>query len=247
MSREYRDKFGFGVGLRVAWGIRKAHYAAHQLSLVPLSIPGLPAPIFLRAQTSDHRVFRSIFLDEELRLPLSFEPRVIVDAGANIGLSALYFARQFPGARIFALELAESNYALLEKNVAALGGVVPRHQALWSCRTTLRLANPQAEHWEFFGVEVRDDSQAGTVAIGVQDLLEEVGCAEIDLLKLDIEGAETEVLSSCDLWLDRVRAIVVELHERVSPGCVAAFEKVVRRWGVTPQVCGEYHFVERPR
>lgn len=63
-------------------------------------------------------------------------PRVIVDAGANIGLTAVYFANQFPAARILALEPESSNYALLCKNTAAYP-----QAALWSSTATLDLVD----------------------------------------------------------------------------------------------------------
>jgi hypothetical protein len=45
------------------------------------------------------------------------------------------------------------------------------------------------------------------------------GYSTIDILKLDIEGAEKEVFSNCDKWLGNVRILMIELHDHLKPGC----------------------------
>jgi hypothetical protein len=49
----------------------------------------------------------------------------------------------------------------------------------------------------------------------------------IDLLKVDIEGAEKEVFAACD-WMDSVRCLMIELHDRFKPGCSEAVNAVVQ-------------------
>jgi len=50
-----------------------------------------------------------------------------------------------------------------------------------------------------------------------------------DLLKVDIEGSEKSMFEHCDAWIDRVRMIVVELHDRFMPGCQSAFESATAK------------------
>jgi hypothetical protein len=72
--------------------------------------------------------------------------------------------------------------------------------------------------------------EAGAIAaISIPDLLLEAGTDSIDLLKLDIEGAEKELFENhaCSGWLARTRAVIVELHDRFKPGCTAAVERAV--------------------
>ena len=68
-------------------------------------------------------------------------------------------------------------------------------------------------------------------AITVQDILAQSGAARIDLLKLDIEGAERELFSdACEEWLPKVGTLVVELHDRYVPGCAERlYSHIVRR------------------
>jgi FkbM family methyltransferase len=56
---------------------------------------------------------------------------VIIDAGANIGLSALFFANKYPDAKIFAIEPEETNYKLLELNTKPYNNVCLIKAALW--------------------------------------------------------------------------------------------------------------------
>lgn len=246
-SRVYRRKFGAFRGLEMALALRRVRYAATPHTLVTVRVPGLPAPVFLRAQTSDHFVFQSIFVEEELNLSLTFQPKYIVDAGANIGLSAVYLRKRYPGAELVALELAKSNYAVLQENTKPYPEITALHRAVWSHRTSLRVENPQAEHWAFIGAEARSDSKDAVEASDLGALLDDLGWPRIDLLKLDVEGAETEVFSNADAWIDSVRSIAVELHEKMRPGCRQAFDAATRHWGAVPRQVGQYTIIERPR
>src|SRR5712675_1402142 len=64
----------------------------------------LADPIELRGRTSDINCFQKIFMHREYQSPFDISPKLIIDAGANIGLSALYFAVTYPDAIIIAIE-----------------------------------------------------------------------------------------------------------------------------------------------
>jgi hypothetical protein len=74
-------------------------------------------------------------------------------------------------------------------------------------------------------------------AFTVDSLLSQMGWADVDVLKVDIEGAEREVFESAS-WMYRVRACMVELHDHLQPGCLAAFERAVTSFQGRA-VCGE--------
>ena len=62
--------------------------------------------------------------------------------------------------------------------------------------------------------------------------MRECGFEKIDLLKLDVEGAEREIFDADDLdWMSITHAIMIELHDRFRPGCEAAFLNAARRFG----------------
>jgi FkbM family methyltransferase len=146
---------------------------------------------------------------------------------ANIGLASLYFAEKFPEARIIALEPEESNFDLLRRNLAGRANVVCLNMALWSQSGTVTVFDPGDGNWGFrTASESATDTGwvIGTVdCVTVGDLMREHAIDRVDLLKIDIEGAEKEVFLSAAGWIDRVDAIAIELHDRFKRGCAKAF------------------------
>ena len=74
--------------------------------------------IMLRVPSTDVSVYRQVFDERQYDAPLPFEPRLIIDAGANNGCSAIFFARKYPSAEIVAIEMEKGNYELMARNVA---------------------------------------------------------------------------------------------------------------------------------
>ena len=62
----------------------------------------------------------SIFVLREFALPVKVEPKLIIDAGAYTGLSTLYYATKYPGAKIIAVEAESSNFEVLERHTSRL-------------------------------------------------------------------------------------------------------------------------------
>lgn len=238
----FHAQFGLVRGTRVGRAVRQLEYASPRGDLVSIPLKGEP-PIVGRAGTHDGAVFRQCYVWRELDAPYPLVPATIIDAGANIGVTTRYFARRFPGARVISLEIDDANLALLRHNTAHLRRVSVRAQALWGHRARVAIENPEADSDAYRAVE-RDTGDIE--AIGVADLLDEAGIETLDLLKMDIEGAELEVLTlKPERWLSRVRMIMVELHERYRPGCAAALDRVIRAGHYRVTRSGEYHLLSR--
>jgi FkbM family methyltransferase len=191
-----------------------------------LAIPPRADGIWLRAGTCDVPLYKQIFLRREYDVDYPFEPRTIIDAGANIGLAARWFAERFPKARIIALEPVAENFELLKKNLAGTPSAVPMHKALWHERKELVLKDWGTSYVGFSAMESPAEGvERGDVAAGVtvRDLVEEYGLEPPILLKLDIEGGEKALFDRPGGWVDLVDGIAVELHERKSPGCTRSF------------------------
>lgn len=206
-------------------GLRQAAQLAARTLLgggeVRVTPRGFTHPVRLRAGTSDEAVFRETFMWRELDLAPG-EARIVIDAGANIGMSAVFLARRWPRATIIAVEPDPGNLALLRDNVAGYPNVRVVAGGLWSQRGHLRIVNRGADNWSFrcepAAPEDPDSFEAHTVA----SLLDDAGASCCDLLKMDIEGAEAEVLAAGADWADRVRAVMVELHGARAEGALAA-------------------------
>jgi FkbM family methyltransferase len=238
----WRRRFGPVAGTRLGLQVRRLQYAARAGTTVQLRVPGLPHPVLGRARSSDAYVFRQHFLEEELAAGLPAAPGTIVDAGANAGYAALYLLRRFPAARIVCVEVDAGNLELLARNVAPYPQVEIVPGGLWSHATRLGIANPDGDAYAFVVAERADGPIA---AWGVDDLMRERGLTRIDLLKLDIEGAEVEVLSSAERWIGDVETVLVEPHEDLRPGVAALIATVARSHGFAMSGTGEYTVLRR--
>ena len=130
---------------------------------------------------------------------------VIVDIGANIGVSVNYFLDNYPGARIYAYEADPVIFNFLQQNVAVRNDHVDLHnQAVWHENTCLRFVQDGADGGRLSG--------NGGIDVTAVDVREVLAGKQIDLLKIDIEGAEDTVLPACAGSLHHVERIFLEYH-----------------------------------
>lgn len=189
-----------------------------------MHVPEVPTEILLRPGTTDQDAFTQVFLDREYDIPLE-TPDVIVDAGANTGLASLWFSNRYPEARILAIEPDQSNFYLLKRNTLAYDNIETLRAGLWSHKTNLAIKNPEADPWAFRVTESEGPSDIS--AIGIDDIMKRMDIDILDMLKLDIEGAEKEVFSNSRSWIGKVNTIIIETHDRFRPGCTEALEKAI--------------------
>lgn len=191
---------------------------ARRYPRIPVTVDGIDKEIYIRWRTTDVSVFRQVFVVGEYSCDVPRSPEVIVDAGANIGLTSILFANRFPSAKIFAVEPATSNFKILLKNVRKYPNITALQAALWSTTTKLHLVDPGLGHHGFRTHPITDAGAEQQVeALPVPEVMKKFDLARVDLLKMDIEGAEEEVLGNCASWIDRVGTVVVETHDRFRP------------------------------
>ena len=158
--------------------------------------------------------YQEIFEREMYAFPSNSASPYIVDGGASIGLSILYFKRRYPASEIVAFEADPAIYGVLETNVRRFGLTDVRlvNRALWSEDTEVAFAVEGADAgriWNGNGDPIGPIIQISTTRL--RPYLER----PVDFLKLDIEGAETEVLVDCADLLGHVRSVFVEYHSFV--------------------------------
>lgn len=185
-------------------------------------------PIFLRVPSSDVPTFQQVFLDKEYDFAVKNTPKIIVDAGANIGLASVYFANKFPDSKIFAIEPENGNLAILRKNVAPYKNITVIPCALWHENTLIDVIDNDYENWGFMMESKSIQENRGkfvqeTPGMTIGSIMEKQGIEHIDILKIDIEGAEYEVFRDPSSWIEKVDAIIIELHDRIKPGCSRGF------------------------
>lgn len=195
----------------------------NQLPEITVIPEGLGHPVRLRLRTSDMGVFRQVLVAGEYECNLSKSPRVIVDAGANIGLASIFYATRYPQARVIAIEPEKSNYALLEKNARAFPNLVPVRGALWNADTEISLIDPGLGHYGFqtaaAGSPDSRESVQKVPGMTIEKVMRDYSIDYIDILKVDIEGSEKELFENSSSWIDSVGVIAIELHDRIRDGC----------------------------
>lgn len=138
--------------------------------------------------------------------PTNDTPRIL-DCGANVGVSALYFRKHFPKAKITAFEPDPKIFAYLQANLSGNAATVELvAKGVWSSNATLRFQSEGADAGRIDSVTGSNVIEISTVRL--RDYLNE----DVDFLKIDIEGAETEVLLDIAPCLQNVRNIFVEYH-----------------------------------
>lgn len=189
-----------------------------------LIFPGL----IVRKNTSDKHVFRQIFITRDYSIPLKIKPRLIVDAGANVGYSSLWFSRKYPKAKIIAVEPEKSNYDILEKNTKSEKNIFPIKAGLWNKKTSLKIINEDGDKWGFQTKEdVSGKNNINTITI--DEILKQNNLDKIDLLKIDIEGAEKELFSKNTEWLKKVDVLIIELHDWMISGSSDSFYSAINK------------------
>jgi FkbM family methyltransferase len=156
---------------------------------------------------------KEIFLDDSYKFKSVNKNPLILDCGANIGLSVIYFKQMYPGSRVIAFEPDPTIYKMLEQNLDTFGygDVCLHNKAVWKENTILKFASTGSLGGSLdihAGREYDPDTITEVPALRLKDYMEE----ETDFLKIDIEGAELEVLQDCAEELSHVKNIFVEYH-----------------------------------
>ncbi|WP_174279574.1 FkbM family methyltransferase [Sphingomonas bacterium] len=133
----------------------------------------------------------------------------IIDAGANIGLSVLYFKDRFPRASVVAYEPDEEIFDMLADNVGQLPDVTLHRAAAWIADTELTFYRERS----LAGSVAADfDGRGDKVKVPAVRLRDEITKRRVTFLKIDIEGAENEVLFDIADVLDNVERLFFEYH-----------------------------------
>jgi FkbM family methyltransferase len=157
--------------------------------------------------------YKELFEEEIYNFIAETSSPFIIDCGANIGLSVLYFKSLYPNATVLAFEPDADNFALLKKNVASnkLSGVECRKSAVWVHNEFISFSSDGTQ-----GSSITREMNVNATKIKAERLADIIQGKEIDFLKIDIEGAELEVLKDCEPFLENVKNLFVEYHGKTS-------------------------------
>jgi FkbM family methyltransferase len=156
---------------------------------------------------------REILLDEIYKFEPRSENPLIIDCGANMGVSILYFARTYPTAKIIAFEPEKEIFDVLQKNVDSYGShnIELNNKAVWSSETELEFTTDRGMGGSVTNM-YSNQTPIKVQTVRLADYLQQ----PIDFLKLDIEGAEYPVLKDCEPFLRNVSHLFVEYHSFIN-------------------------------
>jgi FkbM family methyltransferase len=165
---------------------------------------------------SELKIIREVFFGSEYLAPNDVEPEIIVDLGSNAGFSVLFFKSVYPSARIVAVEPHAGTFQRLRLNTSHLDGVDLVNAAVTDHNGEVTLFSGR-ESWAA-ALMPSADRRAETVirAVTLQRIIDELDLPRIDLLKMDIEGAEHQVLASSASVLRRTESLIFEYHQEHS-------------------------------
>ena len=138
---------------------------------------------------------------------------VIIDAGANVGYAALYFAERYPDCRVIAVEADEDTYRDMVRNVAGCERIAAVHSAVWNHCAGVSLVGSDLGSWA-----TRVEDSGLTPSATLSQIMAAAPDPQLVVLKLDIEGAEREVCASEPELLRSAPCILIEPHDFMLPG-----------------------------
>jgi len=190
-----------------------------------------PHPLYLRRGSTDFKLFQEIFLFNQYGFSLDENPKIIIDAGANIGLSTVYLKNRFPEATIYAIEPDQANFQMLLRQIKPWEGIIPIQSGIWNNDSFLRVRDTTVDAWALEVETCRENDIGSFKATSIQGLMHKHGITQIDLLKIDIEGSERELfMDSYDYWLPRTKVMVIEFHDWIKEGCSRAVFKAIAQY-----------------
>jgi FkbM family methyltransferase len=165
----------------------------------------------------DFTLVDDILVRGEYDVPLPEPPRAILDLGAHVGLSALYFRGRFPSATILAVEPNPITFARLSENLGGLPNIGLVNAAVGGHTGTAWLDVGQ-DSWRTMLVGEQAGSSTIPVSVStLDDLVQQAGFEpRHTLIKIDVEGAEWEALSSAS-DLSSYLGIIGDLHRDLLP------------------------------
>jgi FkbM family methyltransferase len=186
--------------------------------------------LVIRSHTSDASVVRQVFAakDYDMHRFAHFDAvervyntilesgrtPLIIDAGANIGASTVWFARQYPKAQVVAVEPEPANAAICRENIRELPNARLVEAAIGGAPGHVALSN-SAESWAF---QTKREETGGVDVVTISDLLAAAPNSQAFIIKIDIEGFEADVFSANLGWLDQAEVVIVEPHDWMLPG-----------------------------
>jgi FkbM family methyltransferase len=218
----------YRVGLRLTKGrrYRDEYFLNNHINLGdfllferPIKVNGLKA--IPRKHTADfNMLFHDKEYEEESRLNLN-EGEIFVDVGANVGHYTLKAATYHPEVKIISIEAHPKNYKALCRNVSCnrFSNIITINKAVSDKKGKVTLYEHITDDnrvlTDDFSIQADHNKKSSVVVDSdtIDNILKEIKIGSADVLKMDIEGAEVMALKGATETLDKLRKIIVEIHQ----------------------------------
>lgn len=178
-------------------------------------------------------LFKEIFISKEYKFKTDEEEPLIFDCGANIGMSILYFKKMFPKSKIIAFEPNPHSWALLKKNLESnkLKDIECHNLGLFDSETEVpfHIGNNPGSLIASYNQNRGGDQFIKIKTARLSQFLNRY--ESIDLVKMDIEGAEVSVINEiCDSQaLNKVKEFIIEYHHNLQ-GEISCLSEFLRKF-----------------
>lgn len=195
-----------GIGLFDKYKLHKMHrYQPFELDFFGKKITVPDSGSFLG-------VYQEMFVEEIYKFVSKNNAPLIIDCGSNIGLSVIYFKQQYPSAKIIAFEADPQICATLSHNIKEfnLTDVEIHAKAIWTKDGFIEFQTEGGASGMITQDKSSDENTIRIPSVRLKSLLEQFDI--IDFLKIDIEGAEYDVIKDCADKLHKAQNIFIEYH-----------------------------------
>jgi len=227
----FRKKYGLFEAIKVYF---KLKYCVKGI----LKLPNIKHPFYYRPKTLDSYTIQEIFGKNEYDFELPFIPKYIIDGGANIGLTSIFFANKYLDSKIIAIEPEENNFNLLKRNTIKYKNISIVKNAIWKKNAIVEVKDRGFGIRGFIVEEVTTETPESFHCISILELLPENKI--IDILKLDVEGSEKFIFEdNYEEWLPNVKCLIIELHDRMIEGSSLSVFKAISNYNFSVSIIGE--------
>ena len=141
--------------------------------------------------------------------------RTVFDIGAAHGEYAVHFLKSFPNATVYCFEPVAASFEILRRRVARYGDRVKLYNfGLFNhSGTEIIHETPHGDSSSFFDRKIPHAVARSIPVRSLDDFVREEKIAAIDFCKIDVEGAELEVLKGgVDTFANRIRLAYIEIE-----------------------------------
>jgi FkbM family methyltransferase len=184
----------------------------------------------IRKKSTDFLVFEQVILKQEYKPFLELIKKYsqnkglnLVDAGSNVGFASLYLNEHLNINRIVSIEPSKENIKNLKENFHSnsITNIHIYETGLWEKKTRLKLDTNfrDGREWSLRLIETNENDPDGFDCISIENIFNDEKIEIIDILKIDIEGAEKEVFKAFEKdnsILSKIKFIAIEIHDEVA-------------------------------